>query len=164
MNKLLRVLCSSMVAVMIATLVTTSVFAATYYISENTLYYISGPNTPPVTQSSGACVGGQCRYLYQGSASAWRWNWTQTNVINWYAFVPTIGQAAARYRVYIVGSPQWLITVNQANPNNQGKYVYLGFSDNVPNGGGYLTLHNGCVSGFFCGGLKVFWDSMRYTR
>jgi hypothetical protein len=162
-----RRLAWSIVVTLIVTTLTVSIAsAATYYISENILYYISGPNNPPVTQSSGGCAGGQCKYLYQNSSSpsAYRWNWTQIDVIYWYVYVPTIGQAAARHSVVISGSPNWSINVNQANSSNQGKYVYLGYSDVVPNGGGYLMLHNGCVAGYWCGGLKVFWDNMKYIK
>ena len=164
MNRVLRVLVSSGIAVCVAALVTTTVLAATYYISENTLYWISGPNTPPVTQSSGACVGGSCRYLYQSSnPSLFRWNYTQTGVINWYAYIPSIGQAAARYGVRVGTQPIWQVTVNQANQNNWGKYVYLGYSD-VVGPSGYLMLDNRCVAGYWCGGLRVYWDSMKYTK
>lgn len=153
------------VALVVAVAASSIVFAGgPYYITENSLYWIMGPQTAPVVQYHNGCAGGRCRYLYQSDySSVYRWAWTRDDVYLWYAFCPTIGEAAAKYGVRISGSPNWDIVMNQANPSNQGKYVYLGYSDYTDNNGGYLMLHNGCVDGYWCGGLKVFWDNMKYT-
>lgn len=165
MKLILRVLLSVTLGACIALLTSMVVFAANYYISESQLTHITGPSNPPATISNSGCVGGQCRYLYQSaSPSGYRWNYTQNNANLWHAYDPTIGEAAARYSVKVISYPEWYITMKQANVNNKGHYVYLGFSDLYPNNGGYLSLTNQCVSGYFCGGLRVFWDSMMYTR
>jgi hypothetical protein len=83
-----------------------------------------------------------------------------------WAYDPTIGEAAARYwwRTYNGGvRDNWYITVNQANVNNKGKFVYLGFADYLPNTYGELRLSNGCLDPAYACGNKVYWDSMRYT-
>lgn len=170
MKALKRTLVSVIVACVVALFITLVASAGgPYYISENTLYYMQGPTTSPIRLSNANCYGGQCRYLYQSSSSpsTYRWEYTRANMYYLWAYCPGIGEAAARYwwRTYRGGyvMDNWYITMNQSNPNNKNKFVYLGFADYLPNDCGELRLSNQCVSGYWCGGLKVYWDNMKYT-
>lgn len=159
-----RLMLTYIVMIIVALSISSIAVAATYIITESTLFYVYGPQTYPINLASGGCAGGYCRYLYQSeNLSVYRWDHTEDNVDDWEAYCPTIGEAAARYTVRVEGQTHWSIIMNQANQNHQGSYVYLGDSNNPDNSGGYLTLQNSCVAGYWCGGLKVYWDNMRYT-
>lgn len=168
--KLRRIGLGLILALLVAAVIVVVGLAADFYeYSESSLYYINGPDTPISTYNTG-CRGSYCRYLFQQDtvktgrdSSAWRWAWSNDSIRYWYAYCPTIGQAAARYGVYENRGAQWSIVMNQANPNNQGRFVYLG-SSSAPYEGGYLKLHNGCVDGFWCPGLKVYWDNVIYHK
>jgi hypothetical protein len=136
-----------------------------YYISENPLTWLAGSGTP-TSVSTSSCYGGACKYMYQdtGNPATWRWAYTNANVYQWYVYRPYTGEAAAKYwwLTYRSGvKDSWFVTVNQAA--NKGTWAYLGYSDYLPNNYGELRLSNQCVSGYWCGGLRVYWDDMRYT-
>lgn len=137
-----------------------------YYISESPLTWLSGSGTP-ITVSTSSCYGGACKYMYQNSSNpaTWRWAYTNANIYQWYVYRPYTGEAAARYwwLTYRSGSVRdsWFVTVNQAV--SKGTWAYLGYSDYLPNAYGEIRLSNQCVSGYWCGGLKVYWDNMKYT-
>lgn len=119
-----RIALTFFVMIIVALSVPSIAVAATYTITESTLFYVTGPQTYPINHASGGCAGGYCRYLYQsGDPSAYRWNYTEDNVDDWYAYCPTIGEAAARYGVKVTGQTSWFINMNQANQNHQGSYV-----------------------------------------
>ena len=135
-----------------------------YYISENPLTWLSGSGTPTQVSTS-SCYGGACKYMYQDTVNpaVWRWAYTRANIYNWWVYRPYTGEAAARYwwRTYRGGlRDNWYVTVNQAA--NKGTWAYLGYSDYLPNDYGELRLSNQCVSGYWCGGLRVYWDDMKY--
>ena len=150
-----RVVTGALLAIAIASAIVGVGLAASYEFSESSLYKISGPDTPTSIYNTG-CRGSYCKYLVQNSTtpSAWRWLSSSKPILYWYAYCPTIGEAAARYGVREVSGGSWNVTMNQANANNKGNFVYLGFSDTTPLNGGYIMLHNNCVSGYWCGGLK----------
>lgn len=136
-----------------------------YYISENPLTWLAGSGTP-TSVSTSSRYGGACKYMYQdtGNPATWRWAYTNANVYQWYVYRPNTGEAAAKYwwLTYRSGvKDSWFVTVNQAA--NKGTWAYLGYSDYLPNTYGELRLSNQCVSGYWCGGLRVYWDDMRYT-
>ena len=166
MKKVKSVLLTMFFTMVFASMTTIIVRAANYYYSEGSLYWISGPSASPTTYSSSGCAGGSCRYKTQSSdPSTFRWSYSPSNLLYYYAYCPTIGQAAANYGARFDGSG-WAFTnvvMNQANSSNQGKYVYLGYTDWTPNSGGYLMTSNRCVSGYSCSGLKVFWDNILYV-
>lgn len=133
-----------------------------FNISEDTLWHVNGPISPPTTLTNSACKGGYCAYKL-GSASVistYRWAYTASHTYKIWAYDPTIGESVAKY--LWKDTNIWDVTVNQANAANKGQWVYLGFSDYVStNTGGYLMLSNDCI-GWTCG-KKVLWDSMRYN-
>lgn len=136
-----------------------------YYLSESSLSWISGSGTP-TQQTTSSCYGGTCKYMYQNTSNpaTWRWSYTRANIYNWYVYRPYTGQAAARYWWLTHGqgaNDSWFVVVNQAT--SKGSWAYLGYSDDLPNSYGELRLSNQCVSGYWCGGLKVYWDNMKYT-
>ncbi len=137
-----------------------------YPISENPLTWLAGSGTP-TSVSTSSCYGGACKYMYQdtGNPATWRWAYTNANVYQWYVYRPNTGEAAAKYwwLTYRNGvrKDSWFVTVNQAT--NKGTWAYLGYSDYLPNDYGELRLSNQCISGYWCGGLRVYWDDMKYT-
>ncbi len=159
MKRIKSTFISVAIALATATLVT-SVVLAMSYISEANLYYVTGSTSAPVTYSSTGCVGGSCRYLNQNSSNpgVFRWTEASSGINNWYAYCPTIGQAAAKYGVT---GESWTTVMNQANTSNQGNYVFLGYSDY--SGTKALFTSNTCISGWGCYGLPVYWDSMGYS-
>lgn len=159
MKKIKSIFVSTIVALVTATLATTVVFATTYY-SEASLTHYNLANDSPITYSSSGCAGSSCRYLNQSSTpSAWRWQYASSSgIYNWYAYCPTIGQAAAKYGLT---SKSWTIVMNQASTNNKGTYVYLGYSDASDTG--TLFTSNACISGWGCSGMPVYWDNMGYS-
>ena len=159
MFKKKSVLLSLVIALVTAAVVTQVVWAMTT-LSEGSLTRLLGPTSSPIYYSSGACVGGSCRYLNQNSVnpSVYRWDTTPYGQNDWYAYIPTIGQAAVRYGVY--PNENWSVVVNQANAYNQGQYLYIGYSDYF--GSKALFLGNTCVSGWGCFGYPVYWDNMGY--
>jgi hypothetical protein len=132
-----------------------------YYISEDPLTRLSGSGALTTTSTS-SCYGGSCKYMYQDAANptAWRWEYTQANVYQWYVYRPYVGEAAAQYW-WPTNRENWFVTVDQSA--NHGTWAYLGFSDYLPNSYGELRLGNQCVQYYWCGGLKVYWDDMKYT-
>jgi len=136
-------------------------YAASYIYSENTLVFWGGTYKTPTSMPSTGCRGGYCKYLTQTSnASSWRWYSTTNPIRWWYAYCPTIGETAVGYHVKEYSGDFWSITVNQLNEDNQGTFVYLGFSS-PDYDGGYIILHNGCIWG--CWGWKVYWDDVKYV-
>ncbi|MCG2785092.1 MAG: hypothetical protein L6461_08305 [Anaerolineae bacterium] len=135
-----------------------------YYISEAPLTWLSGSGTP-TSVSTSSCYSGTCKYMYQdtGNPATRRWARTYANIYQWYVYRPDAGEAAARYWwiTYRNGvKDSWYVNVNQAV--SKGTWAYLGYSDYLPNNYGELRLSNQCVSGYWCGGLRVYWDEMRY--
>jgi len=138
-----------------------------YHVSENPLSWILGSGAP-TSVSTSSCYGGACKYMYQDTVdpALWRWEYTRANVYKWYVYRPYTGEAAARYwwLTYQSGRgirDDWIVIVNQAT--NKGTWAYLGYSDYLPNSYGELRFSNQCVPGYWCGGLRVYWDDMRYT-
>ncbi len=159
MKRAMSVLISIVVAIVTASLVTTMVFAVTRISESGNLSYVSGPSGYPSTKTSSSCLGGSCLYLNQSSDPAvWRWPYLSAGIWNWYAYCPSIGQAAAKYGVMY---ESWSTVMNQANPSNWGTDVYLGYSDK--NSSEALFTSNTCISGWGCYSLPVYWDSMGYT-
>jgi len=155
MKKIKSVFLSTLIALITASLVTTLVFAVTS-VSEANLYHYNGTVSSPITYSSGGCAGSSCRYLTQSSSpSVYRWAYRPTGRYYWYAYCPTIGVAAANYAIT---GEYWITVMNQANTSNQGKYVYLGYSDY--SGSSALFTSNTCVNGYSCSSLRVYWDNM----
>jgi len=164
-KKIQRLLTSTVLALVLATFIVGVGLAASYIYTEVNLYEVSATDTP-VSIYSGGCRSSYCKYLVQNSSnpSAWRWISKNASIMYWYAYCPTIGEAAARYGVRENSGGSWSIKMNQASANNQGSFVYLGYSDTIPLNGGYIMLHNGCVSGYYCGGLDVYWDDVIYVE
>ncbi|MGD8456756.1 MAG: hypothetical protein PVF83_10250 [Anaerolineales bacterium] len=159
-----RIGISLILALVAASLTFAIGLAATYEYSESTLYWISGPSTPTSINNAG-CRGNYCKYLVQDNynPSAWRWTQKSAAIMYWEAYCPTIGEAAARYGVREINGASWYQTMNQANPIHQGTFVYIGDSSS-PYQGGYMMLHNGCIAGWWCGGLDVYWDNVLYLE
>ncbi len=158
----------SLVIAFVVTLTTILVARAggPYYVSDNPLSYLSGSGTP-TTVSTSSCYGGSCQYMYQDTVNpaSYRWAYTTySNVYDWYAYRPYVGEAAAKYWWLTHGqgaNDNWFVTVDQSA--NHGTWAYLGYSDYLPNTYGELRLGNQCVSGYWCGGLRVYWDDWKYT-
>ncbi len=163
-KKIQKFFASVSLALMMAALVIIVGMAAAYEYTEGNLFWISGPDTPSAL-INGGCRGGQCKYLVQDNTnpSAWRWTNDGHAIDDWYAYDPTIGEAAVRYGVRENSGPSWTQVVNQANALNKGTFVWLGFSDGDLEGG-FIMLHNGCVAGYWCGGLDVYWDNVKYVE
>jgi len=143
MKRMISALISIAVALVTATTIASVVWAMTY-VSEANLYYVFGGTSVPVTYSSSGCAGGSCRYLNQSSSNPgiFRWAYAPTGIYDWWAYCPTIGWAAAEYNLmYEV----WSTIMNQSNPNNQGKYVYLGRNDVSASEALYTS--NKCITG-----------------
>lgn len=139
--------------------------AGPYTINENTLYSAGG-YYPPIQIYNPGCAGNYCRYLVQDSyPDTWRWAYTKPNMYQLWVYRPLVGQAAAKYwwLTYRYGTTKdsWFVTVDQSK--NKGTWAYLGFADYVPNDKGELRLSEACVPGYWCGGLKVYWDNMKYN-
>lgn len=157
----------SLVIACVMTLATMLVVRAggPYYISEASLHYLSGSGTL-YTDSTSSCYGGLCKHMFQDTVNpaAYRWDYTNSNIYQWYVFRPYVGEAATQYwwLTYYGGvKDSWFVTVDQSA--SRGTWAYLGYSDYVPNTYGELRLGNQCVQYYWCGGLKVYWDDMKYT-
>jgi hypothetical protein len=167
MNKIKRVLVSMIVAITVSLLTVFAVLAGgPYYVTDASLTRVDGPSgTPiPTTVATPGCRGtgaNNCHYLIQASnPSHWRWSILSNNVYYWYVYVPAVGQAAMWVAPYY---ENWSTVVNQANVNNQKTFVYIGYSDNLPNSNYFLEGSDQCNTGWYCGGLKLYWDDMGYT-
>lgn len=166
MNNIKRLIVATFVAVLTALSITLVAQAGgPFYITEANLTFVNGvSNQPPQLLSSTSCLNGSCKYRPGSNVSysinTYRWDYTRAHTWQIYAYCPTIGESVAKYAWRDINI--WGVTVNQANINNKGKYVYLGYSDYVAqNTGGYLMLSNDCT-GWTCG-KKVLFDTMRYN-
>lgn len=137
-----------------------------YIVTDGSLFHYAGSNPGLTLVSSSGCRGSYCRVLNQVSSNASYYGWeiSQNDIIDWYAYDPTIGQAAVKYLVTNNQGDAWNQVMDQSNSSNKGTFVYIGYSDHVPNTGSYFVLGNGCVSGWGCFGYPVYWDDMGYTR
>ena len=171
MNTIKRLLLSAVVTILVAGLFTTVAQAGgPYYKSQETIYRLTGSGTTTRITDTG-CYKDEntgtryCRYMTQDNVNptAYAWNMNTSDIFYWHVYVPTIGQAAAKYRVNETGSYYWDVIVNQASATNKGKIVWLGYSDIMPNSGEYVFTSNACVTGYYCGGLRVYWDDIEYT-
>lgn len=158
-------------AIAISLLLSAVAFAGgPYYFSQEGIAYLTGPTTSTTRITNTGCAQDNntgtryCRYLTQNSnATAYKWDTSTNNMYQWYVYCPTLGEAAAKYRVRESSSWYWDVIMNQANSSNQGTYVYMGYSDNIPNSGQYIFTSNACVTGYYCGSLKIYWDDIKYT-
>lgn len=171
-------------AIITASLVTTiGIAAGPFYRTDAFIYrhWTSGgwqvPQKISNTNCRGSALNGaiNCRYLTQPKITpaekptlyAWSMPPTIYNVNHWCAYDPAIGQAYALYTIWENGEQHYSqIGVNQANLNFKGKFVYLGYSDIIPpapNDNSKITmLSNVCSKAFWCGGLKVYIDDLKY--
>jgi hypothetical protein len=163
MKKILRFFTSISIAILTALILSSIVQAGgPYIISEATILHFSGNNGYPHSYSSSGCYNGTCKYLSQSEPTeGWYWPNGYSNFYQWYAYDPTVGQAAAYYTVWESGSYYWTVTVNQAN--HHGQWVYLGYSDYPGDPGEHLVLDNRCISGYTCSSLNIYWDEMELT-
>jgi hypothetical protein len=170
MNTIKRLLLSAVVTILVAGLFTTVVQAGgPYYKSQESIYRITGSGSTTRITNAGCYKDGNsgtkyCRYMTQDNVNptVYAWDMNTSNIYYWHVYVPSIGEAAAKYRVNESGS-YWDVIVNQASATNKGKIVWLGYSDIMPNSGEYVFTSNTCVTGYYCGGLKVYWDDIEYT-
>lgn len=149
----------------VVTILMVGAISGYYYVNESPLYKIIGSGTL-TSVSTSSCYGGDCRYMYQDTVdpAVYRWGYSRANIYQWWVYRPYTGEAAAKYAwfTYYNGvKDNWVVTVDQSA--NHGTWAYLGYSDYVPNSYGELRLGNQCVSGYWCGGLKVYWDEWRYN-
>jgi hypothetical protein len=171
MNAIRRLLLSSIIAFLVAGMITAVAQAGgPYYRSQENIYRLTGSGTTTRITNAGCYKDNNtgtkyCRYMTQDNSypTAYAWNMSASNIYYWHAYIPSIGEAAAKYRVKETGSYYWDVVVNQASATNKGKIVWLGFSDIIPNSGEYVFTSNACVSGYYCGALKVYWDDIEYT-
>lgn len=167
MKTLFRFGTSIIVAILTATLLSNVVLAAgPFYITQEPLYYVQGSSAYPNSLPSSGCRGGSCRYLGQVTAydGIWRWGSTTSysNVNQWYAYDPKVGVAAADYWVWENSSYSWSVVMDQSNINNKERFVYIGYSDKT-NSGEWMATNNGCIYGWYCGSLNVYWDDIYIT-
>jgi hypothetical protein len=172
-NKFQRAVLSLLIAVITASIVTMAALAAGPYTRTEAYIYAwlgGGPQTP-VSGCSGTC-----KYLTQPNqytnppevSTIYAWNMGGvSNIYDWCAYIPSAGQAAVNYEVFEHNNTHaWPVLLNQGNAANHGKFVYLGYSDYLPAGGDttkYVNLTNQCQSGYYCGGLPVYFDDIKYT-
>jgi hypothetical protein len=139
-----------------------------YVLTDGSLYHTGGTNPGLNVIANAGCrgTGYNCRYLNQVSSNASYYGWIPglSDIVNWYAYDPTIGQAAVKYYVSNNQGDNWNQVMDQSNASNKGTFVYIGYSDTEPNSGSIFDLGNACVSGWGCYSYPVYWDDMGYTR
>ena len=108
-----------------------------YILTDGHLYHTGGSNPGLNLISNTGCrgTGSNCKYLNQVSSNASYYGWIPglSDIVNWYAYDPTIGQAAVKYFVYNNQGDNWNQVMDQSNASNKGTFVYIGYSDTVPN-------------------------------
>lgn len=153
MNTIKRLFLSSMIAFLIASLITFAAQAGgPYFRSQENIYRLTGSGSTTRITNTGCYKENNtgtkyCRYMTQNNTSptAFAWDMSASNIYYWHAYIPTIGETAAKYRVKETGTYYWDVTVNQASATNKGKIIWLGFSDIMPNSGEYVFTSNACV-------------------
>lgn len=144
-----------------------------YYINElnpksNKGSFYKWYGEPASYVTSTACGNGQCYRLIQQTETIYFWTPSLTNVHRIYVYQRTNNPdgACVRYWSTYYRSGMlflWYLDVNQRNPQNQGMYLEIGHNDYFPNYAANLHMSNDCVPGWWCGGLYVYWDDMKYT-
>jgi hypothetical protein len=169
MRTLRRALVSLGIAV-IASLLPIVAYAVTNYVDEFGSYFTKTGSMNSLNCSG--CYGGRTRWqlqsgsFYQDTATG-KWKSYNGNPSSthyyWYVFIPNVSgssYAAVEYFVTNGDSDNFYITVIQGN--HKGAWVYLGDVTGPPTLS-YTKMGNRCLSGFWCGGLRVYWDHARYT-
>ncbi|MEN9563915.1 MAG: hypothetical protein RIR73_2159 [Chloroflexota bacterium] len=132
-----------------ALLVNVTAYALHTTLSEQgtRFFWWYGPNIND--QYSSDCRGSgtyNCKWKnqVQSNESMYFWAANKNNVTDWYAFVPYNGDAYVNYSVSYYDSNGvklwWYITLNQINPQNWGKFKYLGTNDDPVNTKSHLYL------------------------
>jgi hypothetical protein len=157
-------------AAFVGSLVTSIAFASSGTITDESLNFSTLSFGDGFTRfSCGDCSGGGALYTFQsGSTSVTddvgMWDASSgKNHLNWYAYIPNAGSgnfAAVQYSVSHTGET-FYVTVNQTNW--KGSEVYLGNFDTQNTSAAQVRLPDKCVSGFWCGGLKLYYDYIKYT-
>ena len=170
-NKMSRLILFIAIAIMANSLTFQIVDAsAPVWLSQQSAYLVGGPGGAITIAHSGCGPDGgaggttQCRRMIQNNSnpSTYQYNSLspQKKVSNVYAYSPAIGEAAVIYTVIENGYHSWSTVVNQSAITGS---VYLGFTD-LPNQTSVVVrMANSCVSGYWCGGLNVYWDDVWYV-
>lgn len=167
MRMLKRLSFSLIVALLIALSPTSIAYAIYGYVSEQSASFTSSGLSAAPGCSSSTCQDGNAKLGAQSGSFTTTTRWGQwytptDNVDQWWTFIPNLtgNFAAVRYSIKNSVNEIYFTTVNQNNW--KGSYVNLGTFD-YNSTSAYMYLPNRCVSGFFCGGLYLYFDKSRFA-
>lgn len=170
-----RILLSTLVAAIVASLVSMTALAATYYVDEyGTAFAGSGLTNLNPCSSGWTCQDNNAKRAYLKEPSGYdatgKWNASAApsgiRRMDWRAFIPNNGTssnfAAVNYKIANSSAETevYVTTVNQTNW--KGQWVYLGYLNNG-SWQSYMWMANQCVPGFLCSNtLPVYYDKGKF--